>query len=156
MKADSKITSSLNGSAQTEVPAENAKPSHEDIAKRAYEVYLRSGSKNGRCDRNWRRAERELRRRAGTPNDRAPAPEGNGYSEVLNGKRPRGDARLLDAVMRSGSRTAPENEPASEPASDRGPVCEPTVETRAGAMPGRNGGLTTSRRGAATGRRGSG
>ncbi|MCW5558661.1 MAG: DUF2934 domain-containing protein [Verrucomicrobiae bacterium] len=35
-------------------------PSHEQIARRAYEIYEASGYKQGRCTDNWLQAEREL------------------------------------------------------------------------------------------------
>lgn len=38
-----------------------AKVSHDDIARRAYEIYLETGSVQGRCDSNWQQAEAELR-----------------------------------------------------------------------------------------------
>jgi hypothetical protein len=34
---------------------------HEEIAKRAYEIYLRNGSQHGRDQQNWLQAESELR-----------------------------------------------------------------------------------------------
>ena len=37
-----------------------ARPSHHEIARRAYEIYLGSGCVAGRCERNWHQAEREL------------------------------------------------------------------------------------------------
>ena len=39
-----------------------AAPAQEDIAKRAYEIYLEKGCQEGQCDQNWRQAEDELRR----------------------------------------------------------------------------------------------
>lgn len=36
-------------------------PPHDDIARRAHEVYMSSGCLPGRCDQNWLQAERELR-----------------------------------------------------------------------------------------------
>jgi hypothetical protein len=36
--------------------------SREEIAKRAYEIYVESGCVDGRCTENWHQAERELRK----------------------------------------------------------------------------------------------
>jgi len=38
-----------------------AEPRHDDIAKRAYEIYLKNGCKEGQGEENWRQAEHELR-----------------------------------------------------------------------------------------------
>lgn len=35
-------------------------PTHDDIAQRAYDLYLQSGCVHGRCDENWRRAQHDL------------------------------------------------------------------------------------------------
>ncbi|MCX5658191.1 MAG: DUF2934 domain-containing protein [Planctomycetota bacterium] len=37
-------------------------PTHDDIARRAYDIYIRSGKKEGRCAQNWSQAEQELKR----------------------------------------------------------------------------------------------
>lgn len=37
-----------------------AKPTLEDIAKRAYEIYLEKGCQQGQCEENWKQAEQEL------------------------------------------------------------------------------------------------
>ena len=37
-------------------------PKHDEIAKRAYDIYVKSGHKQGHCTENWTRAEKELRR----------------------------------------------------------------------------------------------
>ena len=37
-------------------------PSHDEIARRAYDIYLKTGSKQGRCKQNWLQAENELRK----------------------------------------------------------------------------------------------
>ncbi|MCC5875421.1 MAG: DUF2934 domain-containing protein [Candidatus Sumerlaeia bacterium] len=39
-------------------------PSHEAIAGRACEIYLKGGSMRGQCEQNWRQAEKELRENA--------------------------------------------------------------------------------------------
>jgi len=35
-------------------------PTHDVIAHRAYDIYIRSGSKQGHCKQNWQQAEVEL------------------------------------------------------------------------------------------------
>ena len=35
-------------------------PTHDDISKRAYEIYVLSGCKEGQCRQNWHQAESEL------------------------------------------------------------------------------------------------
>lgn len=35
---------------------------HDDVARRAYAIYVSSGCLPGRCEQNWLQAERELRR----------------------------------------------------------------------------------------------
>jgi hypothetical protein len=35
-------------------------PTHEDIAKRAYDIYVKGGHKEGQCKQNWHQAEHEL------------------------------------------------------------------------------------------------
>ncbi len=54
---------------------------HEQIAKRAYEIYLRSGSLPGRDEENWIAAETELRREIETAQADA-KPKPNGHSSV--------------------------------------------------------------------------
>jgi len=41
-------------------------PTHEQIAKRAYAIFVKSGRKLGQCTQNWRQAEHDLRT-AGRP-----------------------------------------------------------------------------------------
>jgi hypothetical protein len=36
-------------------------PTHNEIAKRAYEIYIKNGRRQGQCERNWKQAENELR-----------------------------------------------------------------------------------------------
>ncbi len=36
------------------------KPAHDDIARRAYEIYIKNGCHQGQCQKNWRQAEQEL------------------------------------------------------------------------------------------------
>ncbi len=52
------LSDPLAGSAQT------AWPTHAEIAKRAYEIYVKSGHQQGHCQRNWLCAEQELRKHA--------------------------------------------------------------------------------------------
>lgn len=40
-----------------------SKPSHEDIAKRAYEIWQEQGCPNGNHEANWIQAEKELTRK---------------------------------------------------------------------------------------------
>ncbi len=35
-------------------------PSHGDIARRAYDIYLKTGRQQGQCQQNWRQAEQAL------------------------------------------------------------------------------------------------
>jgi hypothetical protein len=42
-------------------------PTQADIANRAYDIYVKSGCKQGHCNENWREAEHELK----TANHRA-------------------------------------------------------------------------------------
>jgi len=42
-------------------------PTQEQIAARAYEIFLAGGSQPGRCGRNWSTAEAELRQQAAAP-----------------------------------------------------------------------------------------
>jgi hypothetical protein len=44
-----------------------AMPTHEQIAARAYDIYLKSGSVNGQCKKNWLQAEHELEMAAHQP-----------------------------------------------------------------------------------------
>jgi hypothetical protein len=39
-----------------------AKPTLEDIAKRAYEIYVEKGCQQGQCEENWKQAEQELKK----------------------------------------------------------------------------------------------
>ena len=36
---------------------------HEDISRRAYEIYVRNGCKEGQSEQNWLQAEQELKNR---------------------------------------------------------------------------------------------
>jgi hypothetical protein len=39
-----------------------AEPTHDQIAERAYGIYLKTGCQHGCCKQNWKKAETELRR----------------------------------------------------------------------------------------------
>ena len=39
-------------------------PTHDEIARRAYDIYVKSGRKEGQCKKNWRQAEYDLRNAA--------------------------------------------------------------------------------------------
>ena len=43
-------------------PAPTAAPTHEDIAKRAYEIYVQKGDLHGDAEQNWKQAEQELKK----------------------------------------------------------------------------------------------
>ncbi len=47
-------------------PATATAPSPEEIARRAYEIYLARGGEPGREREDWLQAERELRQKAGS------------------------------------------------------------------------------------------
>jgi hypothetical protein len=52
-----------SGSATPPAPIEtpeSPKLAHEDIARRAYDIYVKKGRQPGQCRQNWRQAEREL------------------------------------------------------------------------------------------------
>jgi hypothetical protein len=38
-----------------------AMPAHDEIARRAYEIYVKSDCKEGQCQQNWHQAELQLR-----------------------------------------------------------------------------------------------
>ena len=44
-------------------PIETAAPTHEDIARRAYEIYLEKGCPQGQSEQDWQQAEQEQRNR---------------------------------------------------------------------------------------------
>jgi hypothetical protein len=35
-------------------------PTHDEIAKRAYDIYVKKGRRQGQCERNWQQAENDL------------------------------------------------------------------------------------------------
>jgi len=42
-------------------PAATAMPTHKDIAKRAYEIYVEKGCPQGQSEQNWLQAEQEMK-----------------------------------------------------------------------------------------------
>ena len=42
-------------------PCVSTEPTHDEIAKCAYEIYVKSGRTQGQCARNWDHAEQSLR-----------------------------------------------------------------------------------------------
>jgi hypothetical protein len=38
-----------------------AEPTHNDIAHKAYDIYVKDGCKQGHCKQNWHQAEHDLR-----------------------------------------------------------------------------------------------
>ena len=42
-------------------PASITAPTHDDIAKRAYAIYVQQGQSQGHCEANWLEAEQDLR-----------------------------------------------------------------------------------------------
>ena len=38
-----------------------AMPTHDDIAKRAFDIYVKTGRRQGQCKQNWQQAEQALR-----------------------------------------------------------------------------------------------
>jgi len=45
-------------------PCVNTEATHEEIARCAYEIYVKSGRTQGQCARNWDHAEEQLREEA--------------------------------------------------------------------------------------------
>lgn len=39
---------------------ESCAPTHDDIARRAYDIYVKAGRKQGQCKQNWQQAEQSL------------------------------------------------------------------------------------------------
>lgn len=99
--------------------AEVVSLSQADIARRAYEIYLRSGRVSGRCLQNWYEADRELRhealRDALMPETSTDASTEDRYSELLNGRNPRGDSKLMRAITEAKPGTPKRTPPKSKP-----------------------------------------
>ena len=59
-------------------------PTHDEIQKRAYEIYERSGRQDGQCEKNWLQAEQELlvvARNGTNPDGTVPADQAVAESE---------------------------------------------------------------------------
>lgn len=50
-----------NTAAQRNSPAPRGGPTHEQIARRAYEIFLARGGQHGNPEQDWHQAERELK-----------------------------------------------------------------------------------------------
>lgn len=59
--AASPVAQAANPVAQAAAPARNAVMTHEQIARRAYEIFLARGGQHGHHEQDWQQAERELR-----------------------------------------------------------------------------------------------
>jgi hypothetical protein len=44
-------------------PVATPMPTHEEIAKRAYEIYVKNGCRQGQSEQNWLQAEQEMKYR---------------------------------------------------------------------------------------------
>jgi hypothetical protein len=53
-------TATATASAPRSVTPSSASPTHEQVAKRAYEIWVAKGRPQGKDVENWRQAEREL------------------------------------------------------------------------------------------------
>jgi hypothetical protein len=67
-------------------PATPAAPTHDAIARRAYEIYIKKGRQQGQCKQNWRQAEQDLQHEgkttcAGPQCGRAEAPAARAGSQ---------------------------------------------------------------------------
>ncbi len=60
LAGNQKLTPMPTGSSAASLPSTST-PSHQDIASRAYAIYVKNDCKEGRCDENWRQAESDLR-----------------------------------------------------------------------------------------------
>lgn len=60
-KTTAKKTAAPRSAKATDGTASRREPSQEDIARRAYEIYLERGGRHGNDADDWLRAERELR-----------------------------------------------------------------------------------------------
>ena len=55
------ITSPIQADAACCAPVLRTVITHEDIAQRAHDIYVRNGFQQGQSDENWQQAERDLR-----------------------------------------------------------------------------------------------
>ncbi len=60
LAGNQKFTTVQSGMSTATLPSPSA-PSHQDIANRAYEIYVKNDCKDGRCNENWKQAEMDLR-----------------------------------------------------------------------------------------------
>ena len=116
-------------------------PSRDAIARRAYDIYVANGRRNGRAREDWLRAERELQKgfsgiSVGESPERKTSDPRAKYSELLNGRRPSVDARLTEAVMGAAE--------VGEPGRGSDPAASPVVP---GMRPRHRGSPTGQRRG---------
>ena len=54
------FTASRKNAAPESGPSMVPAPSHGDIARRAYDIYLKTGRQEGQCQRNWQEAEQAI------------------------------------------------------------------------------------------------
>ena len=76
-KSSYEVSASQKRAVPQSGPAMSPAPSHEDIARRAYEIYVKKGRQQGQCQQDWLQAERELRKQtvtASTPQTIAAPP----------------------------------------------------------------------------------
>ncbi len=70
-----------------------ASTDHDQIARLAYEIYLKNGRQPGQCRENWQQAQRELERQkspAGYPEaQESPSPGRTGTEPTASGKEKR-------------------------------------------------------------------
>ena len=60
-KTTEPLATGPNTAAQRNSPAPRSGPTHEQIARRAYEIFLARGGQHGNSEADWLQAERELR-----------------------------------------------------------------------------------------------
>ena len=53
---------------ETPVPVTHTAVTHDDIARRAYEIYLEKGCLQGQSEQNWQQAEQEQKNRSTVTN----------------------------------------------------------------------------------------
>jgi hypothetical protein len=113
--------------------------SHDDIARRAYEIYLRSGMLGGRCTVHWLQAEYELRRQqlrdALMSEWATPVSQDGRYSELLNGRNPRADARLMGAIAEATPGKAKRGRQKSQPKPNTKTLSTEVANDKKGASP---------------------
>ena len=60
-KATPTCTTQKTYNAAKPTPVVTPTATHDDIAKRAHEIYIKNGCPQGQCEQNWQQAEHELR-----------------------------------------------------------------------------------------------